>query len=241
MPRKSTVDRLGPEVRDAIGRLLDEGATLDEILAHLENMSVEVSRSALGRYTQKLAAAGEKLRRSRAVAEALVRRFGDQPESKTARLNIELLHGAILDLFMVEDDAAADAEDGKKKKAGLGDPMGAMLLAKALESLTKASRQDVEFVEKAKKLAAEAAKKQAATAAEQMAREKGLSAATIDAIKASILGVKAALASRARSPRRTGRATGRMPWRACPSCPMGPTACCCPTSGSCWRRSARMP
>ena len=193
MPRKSTVDRLGPEVRDAIGRLLDEGATLDEILAHLENMSVEVSRSALGRYTQKLAAAGEKLRRSRAVAEALVRRFGDQPESKTARLNIELLHGAILDLFMVEDDAEAAAEDGgKKKRAGLGDPMGAMLLAKALESLTKASRQDVEFLEKAKKLAADAAKKQAATAAETMAREKGLSAATIDAIKASILGVKAA-------------------------------------------------
>jgi hypothetical protein len=195
MPRKSTVDRLGPEVRDAIGRLLDEGATLDEILAHLENMSVEVSRSALGRYTQKLAAAGEKLRRSRAVAEALVRRFGDQPESKTARLNIELLHGAILDLFMVEDDQAdADGDDGRKKKqqAGLGDPMGAMLLAKALEHLTKASRHDVEFLEKAKKLAAEAAKKQAATAAEQMAREKGLSAATIDAIKASILGVKAA-------------------------------------------------
>jgi hypothetical protein len=192
MPRKSTLDRLGPEVRDAIGRLLDQGATLDEILAHLEGMSVEVSRSSLGRYTKRLATAGEKLRRSRAVAEALVRKFGDQPESKTARLNIELLHGAILDLFMVEEDQAADAEDGKKRGAGLGDPMGAMLLAKALEHLTKASRHDVEFIEKAEKRAADRATKEAATAAEKVARERGLSAETAEAIKATILGVKAA-------------------------------------------------
>jgi hypothetical protein len=192
MARKSTVDRLGPEVRDAIGRLLDQGRTLDEILAHLEGMSVEVSRSALGRYTQKLAAAGEKLRRSRAVAEALVRKFGDQPESKTARLNIELLHGAILDLFMAEGDEAA--ESGRAALAG--DPQGAMLLAKALEHLTKASRHDVEFIERAEKRAAARATRAAATAAESMAREKGLSAATIDAIKASILGVQPAAPAR---------------------------------------------
>lgn len=193
MARKGTIDRLGPEVRDAIGRLLDEGCTLDQILAQLENMSVEVSRSSLGRYTQKLAAAGEKLRRSRTVAEALVRKFGDQPESKTARLNIELLHGAILDLFMAEDgaDAAEDDGDKRKKSAGLGDPMGAMLLAKALEALTKASRHDVEFLERAEKRAADRARKDAAKSAEAAAREKGLSAETIAAIKANILGVKA--------------------------------------------------
>jgi hypothetical protein len=188
MARKGTIDRLGPEVRDAIGRLLDEGCTLDQILAHLENMSVEVSRSSLGRYTQKLAAAGEKLRRSRTVAEALVRKYGDQPESKTARLNIELLHGAILDLFMAEeDDADADGRAALK-----GNPMGAMMLAKALEHLTKASRHDVEFIERAEKRAAERAKKEAATAVEAVARQRGLTAETLAAIKAGIFGVKPA-------------------------------------------------
>jgi hypothetical protein len=185
--RKSTVDRLGPEVRDAIGRLLDQGCTLDEILAHLEGMSVEVSRSALGRYTQRLATAGEKLRRSRTVAEALVRKLGDQPESKTARLNIELLHGVILDLFMAEEDEAD--EDGRA--ALKGNPMGAMMLAKALEHLTKASRHDVEFIERAEKRAAERAKKQAAADAEAAGQEDGLSAAAIDRIKRRILGLTA--------------------------------------------------
>jgi hypothetical protein len=189
MPRKGTIDRLGPEVRDAIGRLLDEGCTLDQILAHLENMSVEVSRSSLGRYTQRLAQAGEKLRRSRTVAEALVRKLGDQPESKTARLNIELLHGAILDLFMAEDDDATVSPEGKA--ALKGSPMGAMMLAKALEHLTKASRHDVEFIERAEKRAAERAKKDAAKAVEAVARQRGLTAETLDAIKAGIFGVKA--------------------------------------------------
>lgn len=186
MARKSSVDRLGPEIRDAIGRLLDQGATLDEVLAHLEGMSVEVSRSALGRYSKRLAKAGEALRRSRSVAEALVRRYGEQPESKTARLNIELLHGVILDLFMAEGEEA----DADGKAALAGNPMGAMMLAKALEHLTKASRHDVEFIERAEKRAAERARKEAAASAEAVAQQRGISAETRQAIVAGILGVK---------------------------------------------------
>lgn len=188
MPRKGSIDRLGPEIRDAIGRLLDQGRTLDEVLAHLEAMSVDISRSALGRYAQKLASAGERLRRSRTVAEALVRKLGDQPESKTARLNIELLHGVILDLFMAEDDD--QGVDGDGKAALAGNPMGAMMLAKALEHLTKASRHDVEFIEKAEKRAADAAKKDAVTAVTAVAKQRGLASDVVEAMKASIFGVK---------------------------------------------------
>lgn len=186
MARKGTVDRLGPEVRDAIGRLLDQGRTLDEILGHLEAMSVEISRSALHRYTQKVTAAGERIRRSRTVADALVRKLGDAPESKTARLNIELLHGVILDLFMAEDDEVDEAGVAALK----GNPQGAMMLAKALEHLTKASRHDVEFIERAEKRAAERAKAEAAVAVEKVAKARGLTADTLAAIKAGIFGVK---------------------------------------------------
>ena len=45
-------------------------------------------------------ALGEKLRRSRSVAEVLVRQLGDAPASRTMQLNVELLHTAILNLFM---------------------------------------------------------------------------------------------------------------------------------------------
>ena len=187
MGRKGTVDRLGPEVRDAIGRLLDGGRTLDEVLAHLEAMDVAVSRSALGRYAQRLATAGEKLKRSRTVAEALVRRYGEGAESKTARLNIELVHGAILDLFMAEGD---DVDEGGKA-ALRGNPQGAMMLAKALEHLTKASRHDVEFIERAEKRAATKATAEAASRAADAAKQKGMSRETAEFIKAQVLGVAA--------------------------------------------------
>jgi hypothetical protein len=178
MPRKGTVDRLGPEVRDAIGRLLDQGRTLDDILAHLEGMSVEISRSALGRYTQRIAAAGEKVRQSQVISEAVIRRFGDGPENKAARLNIQLLQTAVFDLLM-KDETEADAETALK-------------LSKALSNLATASRADADLVERAERRAAERATKAAATAAEKTGREKGLSAETIAAIKANILGVKPA-------------------------------------------------
>src|SRR5690349_16342872 len=142
MARPSTISRLPPEIRDEIGRLRDQGCTIDEILAHLRAMEVAVSRSAMGRHLKGMAELGEKLRRSRAVAEGLVRQLGDAPESKTARLNIELLHNTILDLFMHAEDGEGVDEDGKAALAG--NPMGAMMLAKALEHLTKASRHDVE-------------------------------------------------------------------------------------------------
>ncbi|MDO9499025.1 DUF3486 family protein [Falsiroseomonas sp.] len=189
--RISKIDRLGPEVRDAIGRLLDEGSTLDEILGHLEGMSVEVSRSSLGRYSKRLATAGEKLRRSRSVAEALVRKYGDQPESKAARLNIELLHGVILDLFMA-DDGDEEGSDAAGRAALKGNPQGAMMLAKALEHLTKASRHDVEFIERAEKRAAAKATQDAAAVVEKVGKAKGLTAETLSAIKEGIFGVKAA-------------------------------------------------
>jgi hypothetical protein len=176
MPRKSTIDRLGPEVRDAIGRLLDQGRTLDEILGHLDGMSVEVSRSALHRYTQRIAAAGEKVRQSQVISEAVIRRFGDGPENKAARLNIQLLQTAVFDLLM-KDETETDAETALK-------------LSKALSNLATASRADADVGEKAERRAAERATKAAATAAEKAGREKGLSAETIAAIKANILGVK---------------------------------------------------
>jgi len=189
VPRPSKIDRLPAEIRDEIGRLRDGGRTIDEILAHLRTMGVgeeDVSRTGLGRHIKGLAELGEKMRQSRALAEGLVRQLGDAPESKTARLNIELMHSVILDLFMKAEDGTVD-EDGKAALAG--NPMGAMMLAKALEHLTKASRHDVEFIEKVEKRATDRARKGAAAAMAAAAKAQGLSAEMIDTIKKSILGV----------------------------------------------------
>jgi hypothetical protein len=190
MPRPSSVDKLPEEVRIEIGRLRGLGWTIDQILEHLRGLLDQApSRSALGRHIQGLDRLGEKMRRSRQVAEALVRELGDAPESRAARLNIELLHSAILDLHM---RAAEGEEIDEFGKATLnGNPEGAMMLAKALDHLTRASRSNADFVQKIEARAAEHAKREAATAVETVAKERGISGDTLEAIKAGIFGVRA--------------------------------------------------
>lgn len=187
MARPSSIDRLPPEIREAIGRLREHGRTIDEILDHLRQMEVEVSRSALGRHIQSMDKVGERLRRSRAVSEALVRQLGDAPESQVARLNIELLHSFMYDFMaLAESD---EGEDGQGARALLQDPKAVALFAEATQRLTAASRQNLEFVTKVEARAAERAKRGAAEAAVAAAKAQGMSADTIEAIKKSILGV----------------------------------------------------
>ncbi|MCA3413812.1 MAG: DUF3486 family protein [Roseomonas sp.] len=187
MARPSTIARLPSEIREAIGRLREQGRTLDEILTHLQGMEVTVSRSALGRHVQQMDKVGERLRRSRAISEALVRQLGDAPESKTARLNIEMMHSFLFDFLASAEEGAEEGSEAAL--AHVRDPKSVALMAEAVQRLTTASRQNVEFVARVEDRAAAKAKAGAARAAEAVAREKGLSADTVRAIKASILGV----------------------------------------------------
>lgn len=172
MPRKSTIRRLPPDIRDRIGALLDEGRTLDEIREHLAKLGADISRSALGRYKQHIDKVSERIRRSREVAEALVRNLGDEPESKTARLNIELLHGVLTDMLSQIPESSEDGENAEGQGTLLSlNPMGAMLFAKALDHLAKAKRNDAELVSKLK----EQARKEAAEAVDAVAKKHGAS------------------------------------------------------------------
>lgn len=193
MAKLSTIDALPEEVRLEIGRLRQNGRTIDEILAHLRQLDgiAPVSRSALGRHLQNMAKVGERLRRSRQVAEALVKELGDAPESMAARTNIELLHTAVLDLFMKAEDGSPELDVGGSAALN-GNPQGVMFLAKALDHLTRASRSNEDFIARAELRATERAKREAATAVEAVARERGISAETLQAIKAGIFGVRAA-------------------------------------------------
>lgn len=188
MARPSSITRLPPEIREAIGRLRDHGKTLDEILEHLRTMEIEVSRSALGRHVQAMEKVGERLRRARTVSEALVRQLGDAPESKTARLNVEIMHSLIFDLLSLGE---GEDKEGEAVQAMLREPKALAMISEAVERLTKASRHNADFIEQVERRIAAREKASAAKAAELVAKEKGLTGATIEAIKASILGVKA--------------------------------------------------
>ena len=54
MPRRSTIKRLPKAIQERIGELREAGRTIDEILAKLAELDVEVSRSALGRHVKAL-------------------------------------------------------------------------------------------------------------------------------------------------------------------------------------------
>lgn len=195
MARPSSIDQLPEEIRVEIGRLRGLGCTIDQILDHLRGLLDRApSRSALGRHIKGMDQVAERLRQSRQVAEALVRELGDAPESRTARLNIELLHTAIMDLFMKAADGEAEGVDADGRAALAGNPEGVQLLAKALDHLGRASRSNVEFLLAAERRAAERAKREAATAVEAVGKERGISAETIHALKAGVFGVRAGTA-----------------------------------------------
>ena len=207
----SKVKKLPPEIRELISELHNTHAwTLDQIAAALRDLAAGKrpslpgalppeltdppavdpeslpSRSGLHRHIQGLDRLADRMQRSRAVAEALVRKLGDAPEDRTARLNIELMHSAILDLFM----GAEPTEDGGEAQAVTLDPESAMLLAKALKDLSSAKNNDAALIFKLREQAETKTKAAAVKAAESVAREKGLSKETIAAIRSQILGVK---------------------------------------------------
>lgn len=171
MPRQSTIKRLPPAVRDKIGQLLDSGRTLDEILAHLDTLGVEVSRSALGRYKQHIDKVSERIRRSREISEALVRNLGEEPEGKTTRLNIELMHGVITDMLMQIPEPGEESLEGEQGTLVSINPMGAMLFAKALDHLSRAKRSDAALIEQLQEKARKEAEAKLDQATDEVAGE----------------------------------------------------------------------
>ncbi|MGQ9370544.1 phage protein Gp27 family protein [Azospirillum sp. A39] len=181
MAPRSGFDRLPKAIQELIGRLLDQGATIDTIRDKLLELDIDVPRSTLGDWTKRVSAIGERIRRSRAVAEVIVERFGQGDEPKVARGNIELLHAMILELQgAMTDGDTPDAET-------------VLQLALALKSLAQASKADMDVVLAARKEVErqlEEAKKRAAAEAASKARERGMGEDDAAFIRAEILGIR---------------------------------------------------
>lgn len=183
MSRASTVDLLPQELRQLIADLRAKHVTLDQIKAKLQELGAEVSRSALGRHVKQLEQVGEKIRRSRDVAEALVKKLGDAPESRQARLNIELLHTLILDIV-------TGGEDGESVSL---DPEQAMFLSRSLRDLAAATKSDVDLTLRLREELAKRQNKRVDQATAEIAKEAaeaGLSAERIAQLQAKVAGLR---------------------------------------------------
>lgn len=188
MPQPSTVDTLPPEIRSEIDRLLIQRVPLDRIVAHLRSLYGAApeaedlpSRSAIGRYASRTKRLRDRLERSRQSAVGVAQELGVAPGSAQMTVLAELLQTHIFDVLMPEDEEAETLS-----------PDGISKMAKSLKDVTTALRGNLEFVKAAEEHAAAQAKKHAAKVVDTVGRERGISADTLEAIKAGIFGVKAA-------------------------------------------------
>jgi hypothetical protein len=180
MGRRSTIERLPAEVRDTIASLRRQGRTLDEIMAKLRELDVEVSRTSLWRHTKQLDAIADHMRRSQDMARALTERFGNNGIGDLARYNLQVAHGLLMRL-MFSDDGEPIQLDAKE----------AMFLTSALKNVVTASKSDQEREIKLRdRIAAQAEEVAAETVAEL--KKVGMSADGAEAIRARILGVASA-------------------------------------------------
>lgn len=175
MARPSSVKQLPPEIRDVIHGLRDAGRTIDEILEKLRELEVDVSRSALGRYTKEIDAVAGEIRQSRIIAEAVVKEFGQDTDGRTARANIELAHALVQRMMAKQVGPEAEQLDAKEM----------MFLGSTIANLERALKTNQDAILQIRREMA----KQAAAAAETVGKAQGLTADTIDAIKRQILGV----------------------------------------------------
>ncbi|MEX2450922.1 MAG: DUF3486 family protein [Rhodospirillales bacterium] len=182
MPPKSTVKKLPEEILDRVNKMLtDEELELDEIVDYLDTVGHPKSRSAVGRYKQKLDVAGRCLREQRMIVDALGKELGDAAmQGKQGRLLVELARTLAFDMIV------------KIRKAG-GDvtPKDVAALGKGLAELSRAQRFDQDFETNIREMVGKehAEKLKNALGEAQAAGEPGLSAERVEQLRRDFLGV----------------------------------------------------
>lgn len=190
MARRSSVDALPQEVRDWIVRVREQGATYDQIVAklrELDGLAVPVpSRSALHRHIQEVERVKEMVQRQRLIAEAMVKDLGEVDDSKVARGNVAMLHTILTRVQVAALKAAEDGEGGIDMTPG-----EVMQLAKAIDHLGKAAKDDVARTLSIEKRAKEQLLKaaEAAAASAEAHGEKLDGAAVLRKIREDIYGI----------------------------------------------------
>lgn len=178
MARPSKIDRLPDEIKSLIGELRKRGRTIDEILAKLRELDIEVSRSGLGRHIQGLDEIAAILQRQHDISTALIERFGDEPESKVARMNYQLMHAQLTRLSMPNPDGTVTL-----------DPQGAYFLSTALARLGQAAKFDADREIKLRERIEKEEREKAARTAGAAAKKAGISDGVRKQIEEEILGL----------------------------------------------------
>ena len=178
MPKRSKVSTLPPDVRAWLDKALAEGnfSGYEQLEKLLADKGFTIGKSSLHRYGQQLESRLAAVRASTEAARAIAEAAPDDADLRSAAV-MSLVQTDTFNVMVALQEA--DAEE---------DPAGRLkLLAKAAEAIAKLSRASVNQ----KKWEAEVKTRiaAAADAAAKIAKKGGLSVASVDEIRRSILGI----------------------------------------------------
>lgn len=184
MAGRSSVARLPKPVKDQVHRLIRDGHTIDEIVAHLEALGAPVSRSAMGRYKHRYETGMARFKEAQEVAGVWVKQLGEDPGSDVGRLIAEMLKTVA---FQTIAGMGGDEDD-----AGSGAPttMDISLIARAIRDLEHAGKLSDDREMKIRAEVAKQVTKEVADSAEATMREAGLDAEQLRLWREGFLGVR---------------------------------------------------
>ncbi|MCO8248490.1 phage protein Gp27 family protein [Comamonas thiooxydans] len=189
MGRKSSIDRMTPEVKAYIQAMLATGSqTLDELIADLQQrFPAEASagelpsRSALHRYGAKLDRRLSAIRASTEAARLIQAHAGDDKDARSEALTA-MVQTELFDAILLLQEADDPEADPAERVA---------LLSKAAKNIATLTRSSVNLKQFQAKVEAEARKRaleEAAATAETTAKAQGLSDGGVAALRAAIMG-----------------------------------------------------
>lgn len=181
MGRESSVTALPQEVREALNQELAARnfTGYAELEDWLRGQGFEISKSAIHRYGQKIERRMAAIKASTEAAKFIVDAAGDDADARSEAV-IALVQTEMFDSIIAIQEAS-DEDLSAEDRLGM---MSAA--AKNIATLTRASLAQKEFKTKVLARAQEAAEKVA-----KLAKKGGMSAAAVDEIKRSILGIAA--------------------------------------------------
>jgi hypothetical protein len=180
MPPRSKIGKLPDAVRRWFDRELvaNNFGELDFLSAQLKSRGYDISKSAVGRYSQVMERKLAAIKASTQAAAAIADAAPDDADLRSAAV-ISLVQTEVFDLLVQLQEVSATDDPGERLK----------LLASAARSVAELSRASIGN----KKYQAEVKAKSAKVAdeVEALARKGGLSADAMSAIRTSILGIAA--------------------------------------------------
>ena len=195
MGRKSSIDRLDPEIKAYIQAMLASGSmTLDELIADLQARYPAAatagslpSRSAVGRYGQKLERRLAAIRASTEAAKLIQAHAGDDKDARsealTAMVQTELFE-AILELQEADAEGDEAADPGER----------VALLSKAAKNIATLTRSSINLKEFQAKVEEATRKKLLAEQEanlQEVAKAQGMDEAQVDFWRRKFLGIGA--------------------------------------------------